>query len=100
MSYTCSVEAAYNTDLEALQWLHSKGCPCNFSELLLCAAVAVTDAAAVPVLEWIRDTGESLDWTPAALSVTLNTAAACGCVEAAKASHSLLLHCKHTCCLS
>jgi hypothetical protein len=92
MSEATSIEAAYNGDLVTLQWLHSKGCPCDFEQLLLYAAFGA-GAAAVPIMQWIKttDTGGG-QWTPAALSETLNAAAACGCdIAAAKVRH-LLLH--------
>jgi hypothetical protein len=69
---------------EALRWLHSKGCPCDYG--YMCHVAASTGN--IITLQWAKDNAV-VDWSPEVLSVCLNAAAAHNKLDTAKVSTAL-----------
>jgi hypothetical protein len=83
-SEKCALIAAQLKDLSVLSWLHSKGCICSYKEM--CRTAASTGNIAT--LQWAKATAVT-DWSPEALSVYLNFAAAYEHLDTAKVSETL-----------
>jgi hypothetical protein len=79
-------EAANSGHLDTVIWLLNNGCPCDYTELLSSAAAGGSSN----VLQWLKECG-AVEWTPAALSLALSSAAICDELDACKVSS---LHCK------
>jgi hypothetical protein len=71
-------------DLQVLDWLHSKGCPCDYNYLSCMAA----SCGYVHTLQWIKDNGV-VDWSPAVLSECLKAAASYEKLDTAKVRAAL-----------
>jgi hypothetical protein len=79
LSKEAALTAAALEDLSKLSWLHSVACPCDYNFLCLAAA----SNGAIALLQWIRDNGV-VNWSPAALSGSLNVAGVNQQLEAAQ----------------
>jgi hypothetical protein len=88
LSKAAAMTAAELEDLSKLSWLHSVACPCDYNFLCLAAA----SNGAIALLQWIKDNGV-VNWSPAALSGSLNVAGVNQQLEAAQVCREhLCLH--------